>query len=356
MTTNNKQTTIEIFESALSRLEKNESVIYFLTYDTKGNARAAIKNIFDMALALKEYGYNSKILVEEKAFSGVKTWLGDDYDVLPIVAIKEDKVEIRIDDVIVVPEVYSNILPQLSNIKCCKIMLVQQKEYMFETLAIGSRWSNFGFDRCITTTEASKKYIQEYFPEILVYTIPPFIGDNFEPSKLPIKPYIAISCRDRLQHRKIISEFYLKFPQLRWITFRDMVQMTYLEFSDALKECMVSVWVDDESTFGTFPLESMKCEVPIVGKIPSTEPQWLSENGFWTYDGNKVVEILGTYVLAWIEGVELKPEVKEKMKQTILPYTKELHTQSTLSVFHAIVSKRIEIIKNNLDKLKTEIE
>jgi len=356
MTTTNKQSTIEILESALNRVEKNESIIYFLVYDTKNNARAAIKHIYDMALILKENGYDAKILVEEKGYSGIQDWLDESYDVLPIVTIKEDKVEIKIDDTIIVPEQYSNILPQLSNIKCTKIMLVQQKEYMFETLAIGSRWSNFGFDKCITTTENAKEYILEYFPESLVYVIPPFIGDNFSPSKSLAKPFIAISCRDRVQHRKIISEFYLKFPQLRWITFRDMVQMGYIEFSEVLKECMVSVWIDDESTFGTFPLESMKCGVPVVGKIPITEPDWLSENGFWTYDGNKVVELLGTYVLAWIEGIELEPEVKEKMKQTTLPYTKELHNQATLSIFNAIISQKTETIKNSLEKLKTEVE
>ena len=352
----NKQIKINLFESAIDRLNKKESVIYFLAYDTKGNARASIKHIYDMALVLKEDGYNSKILVEEKGYMGVKDWLDDVYDILPQVSIKDGSATINIDDVIVVPEQYSNILPQLSNIKCTKIMLVQQKEYMFETLAIGSRWSNFGFDKCITTSEAAKKYVMEYFPESLVYIIPPFIGDNFTPSKNPIKPFIAISCRDRVQHRKIISEFYLKFPQLRWITFRDMVQMGYIEFSEVLKECMVSVWIDDDSTFGTFPLESMKCGVPVVGKIPITEPDWLSENGFWTYDGNKVVELLGTYVLAWIEGIELEPEVKEKMKQTTLPYTKELHNQATLSIFNAIISQKTETIKNSLEKLKTEVE
>lgn len=352
----NKETTIEALESALSRTESKESVIYFLVYDTKNNARAAIKHIYDMALVLKEHGFNSKILAEEKAYTGVKEWLGETYDSLPLVTIKEDKVEIKIDDIIVVPEQYSNILPQLSNIKCTKIMLVQQKEYMFETLAIGSRWSNFGFDKCITTTGAAKDYIMEYFPESLAYIIPPFIGNNFKPSETPIKPFIAISCRDRVQHRKIISEFYLKFPQLRWVTFRDMVQMTYLEFSDALKECMVSVWVDDDSTFGTFPLESMKCGVPVVGKIPFTEPDWLSENGFWTYDGNKIVELLGTYVLAWIEGVELSAEVKEKMTEATLPYTKEKHAEATVSIFNTLMSQKMELIKNTLEKVKTEIE
>lgn len=352
----NKQTNIELFESAIDRLEKKESVIYFLVYDTKGNARAAIKHIYDMALALKEDGHNSQILVEEKKYDGVKDWLGDTYDVLPIVSIKDGKTLINMDDVIVVPEQYSNILPQLSNIKSIKIMLVQQKEYMFETLAIGSRWSDFGFTKCITTTEASKEYILDYFPESTVYLIPPYIGDNFTVNDNPSKPFIAISCRDRVQHRKIISEFYIKFPQLRWITFRDMVQMSYIEFSDVLKECMVSIWVDDESTFGTFPLESMKCGVPVVGKIPDTEPDWLSENGLWTYNGNKIVELLGSYVLAWVDGVILTDEVKEKMKSAVIPYNKEYHNERTLSIFESLLSQKKETIKISLEKLKTEIE
>ena len=111
-----KQTTIEILESALTRLQEKKSVIYFLAYDTKDHARAAIKHIYDMAMVLRQDGYNSKILVEEKSYSGVKNWLDDSYDILPIDAIKEDKVELNVDDIIVIPEHYSNILPQLSHL------------------------------------------------------------------------------------------------------------------------------------------------------------------------------------------------------------------------------------------------
>lgn len=350
---NNKEN-IEKLESAISRLELNENVVYFLTYDTKNNARAAIKHIYDMALTLKENGVKVKILVEEKSYSGVEAWLGDTYKDLEVVSIKEDKVEINIDDIIVVPEYYSNVMDQLSNVKCVKVMLVQQKEFIYETLSIGSKWTDFGFDKVITTTQQAKKYIHEYFPEVLVHIIPPIIGDNFKHSSKSLKPYIAISCRDRVKSRKLISEFYLKYPQLRWVTFRDMVQMTYDEFADNLRECMVSLWIDDESTFGTFPLESMKSGVPVVGKIPSTEPDWLSENGLWTYDESKLVDILGTYVLAWLEGVELTDEVKDKMKDTLLPYDETITKNNIVAVFNSFESKRLETIKSALEKIKTE--
>jgi len=348
------QQNIEKLEAALGRIKTKESKAYFLVYDTKGNARASIKYIYDLALTLNQNGTPSKIVVEDKTYSGVESWLDDKYKELEVLSIKDDKLELSIDDILVVPEYYSNALQQLSNVRCIKVMLVQQKEFIFETLPIGSKWIDYGFDRVITTTESTKKYILNYFPESLVYIIPPIIEDNFKPINLPLKPYVAISCRDRSIHRKLISEFYIKYPHLRWITFRDMVQMSYDEFATSLKECMVSVWIDDDSTFGTFPLESMKSGVPVVGKIPKTEPDWLTENGMWTYDENKLVELLGTYILAWIDGIELTDEVKDKMKDTLLPYDGEITKNNILSIFQSLKNKRVESIESALTKLKQE--
>lgn len=345
---------IEKLENSLQKLISNEHVIYFLTYDTKNNPRASVKYIYDVALTLKNNGYNVKILVEDKTYQGVQSWLGNDYDSLDVLTIKDDKVEIKIEDIVVVPEYYSNILENLSNIKCTKVMLVQQKEYIYETLPIGSRWINFGFDKIITTTESTKKYIIEYFKDVNVFIIPPIIGENFKPNEKTPNPTISISCRDRSINKKIISEFYLKYPQLRWINFKDMNQLTYEEFSDALKDCFVSVWVDDDSTFGTFPLESMKCGVPVIGKIPKNEPDWLDENGMWTYDENKITEILGNYVMAWIEGVELTDEVKQKMKDTLLPYEKEITEKNITVIFESFKTNRITVIEKALEKLNNE--
>jgi len=346
---------IESLESAYGRLENNKNKIYFLTYDTKNNARAAVKYIYDTVQTLRNEGYDAKILVEDKNYVGITSWLGDRYKDIPIVTIKEDQVQMNIDDVLVVPEYYSNVLEQLANVRCIKVMLVQQAEYIFETLPVGSRWSDYGFDKVITTTETSKEYIKSIFPESLIFINPPKIGDVFKPSETPAKPFIAISARDRGQHRRVISEFYLKYPQLRWITFKDMVQMTYEEFADQLRECICSVWMDDDSTFGTFPLESMKCEIPVIGKIPTREPEWLSENGIWSYDINKIVDLLGTYVLSWLEGVTITDEVKGKMKETLLPYSDDIIDKNVSSIFNSLKNSRMKTIEETVEKLKEEV-
>ena len=72
-------------ESAINRLKTSESNVYFLTYDTKNNARASVKYIYDLALTLQKNGTNAKLLVEDRNYTGVSSWLGDNYKDLPIV-------------------------------------------------------------------------------------------------------------------------------------------------------------------------------------------------------------------------------------------------------------------------------
>lgn len=345
---------IEKLEVALQRIVDKENIIYFLTPDSKSNPRASVKHIYDMAKTLKDSGYDAKILVEDGKYSSVSHWLGDRYKDIEVVSIKDDNIGVRVDDIIVVPEYYSNVLEQLNSIKCVKVMLVQQKDYIFETLPIGSRWSDYGFLKVITTTEATKKYITELFPEVIVHVIPPIIEDIFKKTEKPLKPYVAISTRDRVIHKRIISEFYIKFPQLRWITFRDMVQTTYDDFAENLKECMVSVWVDDDSTFGTFPIESMKCGVPVVGKIPNIEPDWIGENGMWTYETSKIAELLGNYILATLEGVSITEEVKENINNTANSYPIDNIKEKIVSVFNSFNNKRIEEITKAIGNLVNE--
>jgi hypothetical protein len=115
---------------------------------------------------------------------------------------------------------------------------------------------------------------------------------------------------------------------------------------------MVSLWVDDESTFGTFPIESMKSGVTVVGKIPRLEPDWLGDNGMWSYDTDKLVDILGSYVAAWVDGVELNEEAKEAIKTTISSYDNETIKNNIVSVFNSFKNTKIEAIKKGLEKLK----
>ena len=349
------QEQISKLEKSIQNMKDKTSRIYLIVQDTRGNAKASVAYIYNLGMALLNAGYNPIILHEKPDYFGVSTWLGEEYmTTLPHKAIEGQNLEVSPEDLIVIPELYGFVMSQISKLPCGKIVLSQAYDHILETLQPGQTWSQLGFFKCVTTSERQKEYLEEVMKNVSYDILKPFISDNFYKSELPAKPIIAIHSRDQRDAVNIIKSFYIKFPQYRWITFRDMVQLSYSEFSEVLKECFVSVWVDEESTFGTFPLESMKCNVPVVGKIPDIEPDWLNENGMWTYDENKIVEILGTYVLAWLDGIELTQEVKDKMRDTLLPYSSSITENNILSVFDSFKNKRVESIKNAVEKLKLE--
>jgi predicted RNase H-like HicB family nuclease len=56
--------------------------------------------------------------------------------------------------------------------------------------------------------------------------------------------------------------------------------------------------------------------------------------------------------LAWLEGVTINDEVKEKMKETLLPYTDDIIDNNVVSIFNSLKNSRIKTIEEALDKLK----
>ena len=116
----------EKIQTSLTNLNEKKSRIYFLVQDTKGNARASIKFIYDMALVLKESDFNPIILHEKPDYTGVASWLGEDYMTkLPHRSIEGQNLEMSPEDFIVVPEIYGFIMEQIKDLPCGKIVLAQ---------------------------------------------------------------------------------------------------------------------------------------------------------------------------------------------------------------------------------------
>ena len=104
-----------------------------------------------------------------------------------------------------------------------------------------------------------------------------------------------------------------EFPQYRWFTFRDLRGLSEKEFANSLRDCFLSVWIDDHSGFGTFPLESMKSNVPVIGKVPNLSPDWMSEdNGIWVTDQTLLPDLVADYAQNWLED-NIDPQIYEKM-------------------------------------------
>lgn len=344
-------------EQSVQNLENKLVRIYFLVQDTKGNAKASVRQTYETALTLKNNGFNPIIIHEAKEYVGVSEWLGEEYMELPHESIDGQDLKISPEDFIVVPEIYGHVLEQVSNLPCGKIISCQAYDHMLETLQPGTTWSQYGFLKAITTNEKQTDYVKGVIKNVTYDIIEPFIPEVFSPKTLPSKPIISIHTREQRDTMKIIKTFYLKYPQFRWITFRDMRGLSQKQFSDYLKDSFVSVWVDDTSSFGTFPIESMASRTPVIGKVPNMKPDWMNEtNGVWTYEFNQMVDIIAEFIQNWLED-NINEDLYRIGIETASKYQNRKEFDSVVvSTFEGYLNSRKEIFESQLDKLKVEEE
>ena len=342
---------VKILENSLTLLKNKQSKIYFLTQDSDGKALASVGVNYQFVKHLREDGFDAYILHEKTEYKGVGEWLSEDFVNLPHANIEGGELKVGPHDFVVIPEVYGHVLEQIKDMPCTKLVFCQAYDYILETIQPGFGWPNYGVTKCITTTNSQKEYIQKLFPSVDTQVLNLAIPDYFKPSEKPKKPTIAIHTRDPRDTMKIIKTFYLQNPQFKWVSFRDMRNLTRVEFAKVLGESCISVWVDRISSFGTFPIESMLCNTPVIGALPILKPDWMSnDNGVWVYDESKLVEVIGTFLKNWLED-SIPPELFTKMKETVSTNSESKEKEVVISYFNTLVKEKINEIENAVNKL-----
>ena len=341
----------EKVKQSIQTLRDKQARIYLLVQDTKGNARASVRYMYQMGKTLKENGFNPIILHEKTDYAGVVAWLDESYMELPHKAIEGQNLEISPEDFLVIPEVFGYVMDQVKQLPCAKIVLTQSYSYMLETLQPGQTWAQFGFIKCITTNNKQKEYIEKIMRNCSFDILEPYISEVFKPKSLPAMPIIGIHTKDQSDAVNLIKTFYLRFPQYRWFTFRDLRGLSELEFANSLKDCFVSVWIDNESGFGTFPLESMKSNVPVIGKIPNLPPTWMNEdNGIWITNQTLLADVVSDFIQNWLED-NIKPEIYDEMKKTSEQYSDKQKFESTVvSLFENYLTIRADAFEQQITK------
>lgn len=348
-----KALNLDKVQISINRLREKRSKVYLFVQDTKGNAKASVRYIYQLGLALKKNGFNPIMVHEKNDYTGVGKWLGEIYMTdLSHQSIENQNLEIGPEDIIIIPEIFGFILPQIKNLPAYKIVLTQSYTNILETLQPGESWNSLGVGRCITTSVKQKEHIEKIMRNIQYDILPPVISNSFQKPKNPAKTIIGVHSRDQRDTINLIKTFYLKYPQYRWITFRDMRGLSEVEFANTLKDCFCSVWIDNESGFGTFPLESMKCGVPVIGKVPDLMPEWMSEdNGVWIADKNSIVDFVSDFLQGWLED-NINEEMYKKMEDTASKYNDlDQFEKQFCSLIEDIQIKRAESFENQLTKL-----
>jgi hypothetical protein len=354
---------VQQIKDAINVMDNKDFTIYFFVLDTKGNPTAGIANIYEHAKVLTDEGYSVKILHEEHDYKlrqdptkpetmssmGVAEWLGSEYADLPHVCIK-DNIAINNTDFIIIPEIFANIMDQLKNIPCKKVVLSQSYNYVLDLLTIGARWNNYGFNDVITTSDKQAEYLRTLFPHLKYHTVPVSIPDYFKSTDKMKDLTVSIVTRDQADAVRIAKSFYLQFPIYKFVTFKELRGLDRKTFAEDLGRSCLAVWVDDVSGFGTFPLEAIECDTPVIGKIPNMIPEWMEDkvegnevvvknNGVWTNNVLSIPELIANYVKVWLED-SVPTEILAEMESSKGQYTSEKQIEKIKEVYSTLIEDR----------------
>ena len=358
MENNIKENTLKVIEN----LQNKEFGFYFFVLDTKGNPTGSIANIYEHVKVLNQIGYKAYILHEKNDYTKVGSWLGEEYDSLPHVSIEAKDNNIGPQDFVIIPEILSDVMNQWKSIPAKRIVFCNAYEYILEIMSIGHSWGAYGITDAITTNQKQADYIKSLFPLVNSHIVPVSIPKYFKNSDKPKKPIITIYTRNQKDAIKIANAFYLQNPVYKWITFRDLRGISRENFAKELSEACLSVWVDDISGFGTFPIESIECDTPVIGKIPNLIPEWMEEsineneikikqNGIWTNNILAIPELISEYIRVWLED-SVPGEIIDEMEKTKGLYTEEIQVEKIKEVYSKLVESRIDEFNNAISQIK----
>ena len=362
---------IKQVKEVLAKLESKDFSLYFFTLDTKGNPTAGIANIYEHVKILNDLGYKAAILHEKNDYklrgdqegNGIADWLGEEYASLPHVSIEGQQLNITPADFIVIPEIFSNIMDQVKGFPCKKVVFSQSYDYLLELLQIGKRWNvDYGFNDVITTSEKQANYLKTLFPSIKTHVVPVSIPKYFKDSDKPKIPVVSILTRNQGDAAKIAKSFYLQFPIYKWITFKELRGLPRQQFASELAKSCLAVWIDDQSGFGTFPLEAIECNTPVIGKMPNMIPEWMEhvdsegnvtikQNGVWTNTTLNIPELIATYLKVWLED-SVPSDLTDAINETKGSYSIEKQLEAATSVYTALHENRINELKISLENLE----
>jgi len=356
----------------LGKYDSKDFGLYFFTLDTKGNPTAGIANIYEHVKVLNELGYNAYILHEKNDYKlngdnegpGLVDWLGEEYGELPHTSIESQELNVGPQDFIIIPEIFSNVMDQVKNFPCKKIVLSQSYDYLLELLPIGRKWSDYGFNDVITTSEKQAKFLKTLFPTLKTSVIPVGISDYFKDSDKPKTPIVSILTREQGQAAKIAKMFYLQYPMYKWVTFKELRGLNKQHFAKELGKSCLAVWLDDVSGFGTFPLEAIESNTPVVGKIPAMVPEWMEDvdengvsviknNGIWTNTHLNIPELIATYLKLWLED-SVPSELIDAMESSKGKYTMGKQREKISEVYGKIIKDRKVEIEELIKTIESE--
>lgn len=354
-------------KASLEKIVNKKSKFLFIVPESQSPV-ASVYEIYFHASVVKNMGYEVLILVEKGDYEP-PTWIEKELTDFNHISMADPKFTVGPEDVMVIPEVFSNIMEQTKNLPCVRIGLLQSVDYMVNGLIPGTDWSAFGIRDVITTSQTLKEWVETFYGNkfnIKTYNIG--IPDYFQKSKIPQKPIISVVGRNPNEISKFVKLFFSKYPQYNWVTFDPMLtkskpakQMRRVDFAKRLQGNFAAVWIDRIASFGTFPVECMKSGVVPICLRQDITPEYLIERdeegkpvklaegtGVWTDNFYELPVLAGEVLIKFLDD-GISPELYESMEKISAKYNQKDAEIKLIEIYEEFINQRINLLKQAIE-------
>ena len=358
---------IEKIKISLAKITNKKSKFLFCIPESQ-TPTASVYELYFHATVVKNMGYEVIIMVEKGDYV-IPVWIEKELTNHKHISMADPKLTVGPEDVMIIPDIYSNVMEQTKKLPCVRIGLLQSADYMTSALIPGTDWTSFNIQNVITTSQMLKEWLETFYGKgkynIKTYNIG--IPDYFERSETPQKPIISILGRNANEISKLVKLFFAKYPQYSWVTFDPMLTkskppqaMRRVDFAKRLQGNFAAVWVDRISSFGTFPLECMKAgTIPICLK-PDIMPEYMIERdekgvaskivegaGVWTENFYDLPILIGEVLVKFLDDA-IKPELYDKMSNVANKYSQQASEKQLNEIYGEIINQRIALFNSAL--------
>lgn len=306
-----KKIAIERIKEELDRIDKKENRVMFYVLDTEGNASGSLAYEYQLAKIAQDAGYNVSMIYQtdenNDEFIGVEGWLGEEYSSIPHYNIRKDEVDIRPSDVLFIPEIFAQVMNQTKKLPCKRIAIMQNFDYILSQTPYSAQWGDYGIMEAISNTDENKALLQSIFPYVKTTVIDPYIDNMFGKTNKPQKCVVNVISHNQDDITRLVKPFYWKYPLMKWVTFADLRGMNKNKFADALREGFLTIWIDQDASFGYSAIEAMKCGNVVFAMLPKNYKKWmidkdgnLNKSCIWFDNINQMHDKIATLVRGFI--------------------------------------------------------
>lgn len=348
-------TDLEKIKISIETLKDKKNKVMFFVPDLGAVPSGLVYEVYFNASIVKSLGYDVKILLESEKAT-IPDFIEPELTKFEHVAMDTVRLTVSPEDLLVIPEIFTNVMEKTKNLPCMRVVLLQSIDNAMRALVPGMDWSTFGIYDVITTSKIMELFIQEFFVNakyrVRTYNVgvPPY----FKKKELVKRPVVSVFVRNENDLEKVVKLFYQKFPQFRWITFEPMQTdskppkfLRRKDFAEKLDKNFAALWIDRLASHAQFPLECMRVGTIPVALKPDITPeyilkddQFIENSGVWTSDLYALPALLADTLRKFLDD-EVPQQLYDTMDEISSNYTSDVSAAQLTTIYTNIFSDRM---------------